>query len=276
MRNLIQILIKYHAFFLFLFLEVVALILISQFNQYQSSKLSNLTVKYAGGFYNTSASLTQYLSLKDANEHLAEENSRLKNFLMESHRDNQYTQYIFNDSIVYKDFRYTSARVINNSTHKQMNYITLSKGRNDGIEPGMAVTSSQGVVGIVKGVSKNYSVVLPIHNLRTRISSKVDSTGYFGTLAWDGKDYRKAKLQGIEQNAKISVGQKIVTTGFGAVFPEGVLVGTIESFKRDDEGIFYEIDVLLATNFRKLYHVEVVRNLTGMEVKELEKEETNE
>lgn len=276
MRNLIQILIKYHSFFLFLFLEVVALILISQFNRYQSSKMANLTVKYAGGLYNTSASVTQYLYLKNANEQLAEENSRLKNFLMESRRDNLYTQYIFNDSIVFKDFRYSSARVINNSTHKQMNYITLNKGMNDGIESGMAVTSTQGVVGIVKGVSKNYSVVLPIHNLSTRISSKVDSTGYFGTLVWDGKDYRRAKLSGIEQNATIAAGQKIVTTGFGAVFPEGVFVGTIESFKKDDEGIFYEIDVLLAINYRKLYNVEVIRNLTGKEIKELEEEEANE
>lgn len=276
MRNLIQILIKYHSFFLFLFLEVVALILVSQFNQYQSSKMANLAVKYAGGLYNTSASLTQYLHLKDANEDLAEENSRLKNFLMESRRDNLYTQYIFNDSIIHKDFRYSYARVINNSTHKQMNYITLNKGINDGIEPGMAVTSSQGVVGIVKGVSKNYSVVLPIHNLRTRISSKVDSTGYFGTLAWDGKNYRKAKLRGIEQNAHITLGQKIVTTGFGAVFPEGILVGSIDAFKQDDEGIFYEIDILLATNFRKIYNVEVIRNLTRNEVKELEEEEADE
>lgn len=276
MRNLIQILIKYHAFFLFLFLEVVSLVLISQFNRYQSSKMANLTVKYAGGIYNTSASVTQYLSLKNANEKLAEENARLKNFLMESRRDNLYTQYIFNDSIILKDFRYSSARVINNSTHKQMNYITLNKGTNDGIEAGMAVTCSQGVVGIVKGVSRNYAVVLPIHNLRTRISSKVDSTGYFGTLVWDGKDYRRAKLQGIEQNAHIEIGQKIVTTGFGAVFPEGVLVGTIDEFKRDDEGIFYEIDVLLSTNFKKLYNVEVVSNLSGNEIKELEQEEANE
>ncbi len=238
--------------------------------------MANLAVRYAGGLYETSSSVTQYFSLKKANNQLADENARLKNFLTESRRDNLYTQYIFNDSVILKDFRYSAARVINNSTHKQMNYITLNKGTNDGIEPGMAVTCAQGVVGIVKGVSRNYAVVLPIHNLRTRISSKVDSTGYFGTLVWDGKDYRHANLQGIEQNALIEVGQKIVTTGFGAVFPEGVLVGTIDGFTRDDEGIFYEIDVLLSTNFKKLYHVDVVQNLTGKELQELENEEANE
>ncbi len=275
MRNLIQFILKYHIFFIFLVLESISLVLVSQFNDYHRARMVNLGTTYAGGLYNASSSVSSYFSLQKANTELAEENARLKNFLLDSKREN-YHQYIFNDSLFGENFYFIPARITNNTVHRQKNYITLNKGAIDGIEPGMAVSSSRGVVGSIKGVSKNYSVVIPIINLNSHISAKVDSSGYFGSLIWDGEDYRRAKLRDIEQNAIIKVGQKVVTTGFGAYFPEGMLIGTIEHIQKDDEGIFYEIDVLLGTDYKQLYHVEVIKNYQLEEVKQLEKTEMDE
>lgn len=275
MRNLFQFIIKHHIFALFLLLETVSLILVAQFNYYHKAKVVNVGTAYAGGLYNLESSVIQYFSLKKANEALANENARLKNFFVQSHRDD-YATYLFNDSLISSNFYFQPARVINITTHKQKNFLTINRGSNNGIEPGMAVTSSSGVVGSVKGVSKNYSVVIPLINLNSLVSAKIDSSGYFGSLVWDGKDYRRAKLRDIEQNAKVALGQKIVTTGFGAYFPESLLIGTIEKITKDDEGIFYNIDVLLSTNFKQLYQVEVIRNMAFDEIIQLESEEINE
>ncbi len=275
MRNLFQLFVRYHNFFLFLLLEAVAFLLIAQFNTYHKSKVVTLSATYAGNLYSVSSSVTDYFHLKKANEQLSEENAKLKNFLLQSNRD-EYSTYHFNDSLIADYFWFRNARVIQNTTYKHKNYITLNKGAIDGITPGMAVMGKQGVVGSVKGVSKNFAVVIPIINLSSQISAKIDSSGYFGSLMWDGKDYRTAKLMDIEQNAKISLGQKVVTTGFGSFFPENLLIGTISKIRKDAEGIFYNIDVELATDFKQLYHVEIIENLKMDEINQLEAEEADE
>ena len=104
----------------------------------------------------------------------------------------------------------------------------------------MAVTSGDGVAGVIVGCSDNFSVVMSLLNLDFKLSARIKSNGYFGSLSWDGRDYRKAILSDIPQHALVSVGDTIETTGYSAIFPEGIMVGSVTDFEKTG-GDFYKI-----------------------------------
>jgi rod shape-determining protein MreC len=134
----------------------------------------------------------------------------------------------------------------------------------------MAVTSGEGVAGVIVGCSDNYSVAMSMLNLDFRLSARIKSNGYFGSLSWDGRDYRHAVLSEIPQHVTFGVGDTVETTGFSAIFPEGVLIGTVSDLEKSG-GDFYRIKVALITDFKKLHFVNVIGNLRKKEQLELEK-----
>ena len=107
-------------------------------------------------------------------------------------------------------------------------------------------------------------------NLDFRLSSKIKSNGYFGSLSWDGRDYRFAILNEIPQHVSVNVGDTVETTNFSAIFPEGIMVGTVSDFEKTG-GDFYKIKVLLSTDFKKLNYVRVIGNMKKNEQQDLEK-----
>jgi rod shape-determining protein MreC len=135
----------------------------------------------------------------------------------------------------------------------------------------MGVVSEEGVVGIVKTVSKNFSVVIPILNPKIEISCKFKRNNYSGGLLWSGEDYRFANLTDIARHVELALGDTLITSGLTNTFPEGVPVGYIEDFKIKESDAYYKIKVKLAVNFRTLSHVKVINYLNYKEQKNLEK-----
>jgi len=114
-------------------------------------------------------------------------------------------------------------------------------------------------------------VVMSVLNIDFRLSARIKSNGYFGSLSWDGKDYSHALLSEIPQHVNVIVGDTVETTGYSAVFPEGLMVGIISEIEKSGSD-FYRISVLLKTDFKKIYFVNVIGNLEKKEQKELEKQ----
>lgn len=118
----------------------------------------------------------------------------------------------------------------------------------------MAVCSGDGVIGIVERVSRHYAKVLPLINANLRVSAKIKKNGYYGSLQWDGNDYRYSFLNDIPFHVNAEVGDTIVTSGFSSIFPEGKLIGFIESVNKETAN-FLTIKVKLATDFKKISDV---------------------
>ena len=135
----------------------------------------------------------------------------------------------------------------------------------------MAVVSPNGIVGVVNGVSKRFSTVMSLLNTDLHISAKIKKNNYFGSLSWDGKNYREAILYEIPHHVPVSKGDTIITSGFSTIYPEGVLIGTIKDFEVKG-GNFYEITVRLSTDFKNLTYVNLVSNLRKEEQIELEEQ----
>lgn len=269
MRSLFNFLLRIHFLLLFILIEVFSITLLVNNNSFHRARFVNFTRQLAGTLYDKTSSFKEYLSLAEENKRLAEENNRLLNIIESTYKSDEIFFRSINDTIYNQRYKYTRARIINNSINKKHNFLTLNKGSLQGLTPEMAVVSEGNIVGVVKGVSKNYATVISLLNLDLRISSKVKKNGYFGSLNWNGEDYRTATLHEIPLHADIQVGDTIITSGFSSIFPEGIMIGFIEDFE-EKSGSFYEIEVRLSTDFKKLNNVNVIGNLLQTEKIELE------
>jgi len=270
MRSLIRFFQKHRILFFFLVLEGIALIMLFQNNYIQRIAFVKATNRISGNIYEQINKWRDYLYLRDQNLLLLDENAKLRSMLPEAFYLPD-TSRVFISEPVGKQRRYTylPAKVINNSVVRQYNYITLDRGRDEGIEEGMAVVGPEGIVGIVYGVSEHFARVLPVINRYFRVSAKFKKNNYFGSLSWDGRSYRHAILNEISLHAPVSKGDTIVISGYSDSFPEGVPVGIVDKVGQKD-GSFYIIEVLLATDFRKLYYVTAVDDRMKTDIRNLE------
>lgn len=274
MRTLIRFLLQYGVYFLFVLLETISFLLIVNHNQFQKSVFLSSSNKVIGSIYAYQQSVYDYFSLARTNGDLAEENVALKNqiVLLQNQLVSLSTDSTKGNLHIApeKDVKFLSAKVVNNSTSKLQNYITLNAGSVSGVSPEMGVINEDGVVGIVQTVSDNFSVVIPILNPKSKISCKLKRSNYFGTLAWNGVDYRFAELIDVPRHVQLAVGDSVLTSGYSSVFPEGIMVGKVESFSKKESDNYYKIKVRLAVNFRTLSYVKVIHYLHQSEQKKLE------
>jgi len=270
MRNLLNFLIRFNNLIIFLILEGITLYLLASGNTYQNTRVVNGVRGITYGHDTRISRMRDYLNLRDINEKLAAENIALKSKLsiLGNRESNVFTS--ITDTLFNQQYTHTEAEVVGNSVNKQKNFFILNKGRRQGITTEMAVTESGGVAGVIVGVSDNYSVAMSILNLDFRLSARIKANGYFGSLTWDGRDYRHALLNEIPQHINLNEGDTVETTGFSTIFPEGLVVGTISEFEKRG-GDFYRIVVDLNTDFKKLHYVDVIGNLKKNERLELEK-----
>ena len=249
-------------FFVFLVIEVLCIWLLVSRNSYQQAAFFNSANAISGRIYALRTSISDYFQLEEINKALIEENKLLKEKLSEK---TQIRNYLPEENeqlslIIINQFDFTVAKVINNSVNNTSNYLTLNKGRKDGVMPGMGVVSKDGIVGKVKAVSNYYATVSSVLHVGDYISTTIVGPGVFGSLRWDGKDPRFANLMYIPRHVSVSEGDSLVTSGYNAIFPEGIPVGIIKSISLDKNAAFYEIEVALATDFAQLNYVYVIGN----------------
>jgi rod shape-determining protein MreC len=261
MRNLIAFLQRFHFFILFLILETVAIIIIASNNSYQGSTIQGFANEFGGGITNRYNNLTDYVDLRETNRILAEENTRLRRQIESSYIKYTHHTFTINDTIYKQQYTFIDAKVISSSSGKRNNYMMLNKGSIHGVKKSMAVISSNGIVGIVSSVSKNYSKVMMVLHSESRISAKLKRTNYSGSLIWKGGNYRYGLLTDIPSHIDIKKGDTVITSGFSLDFPEGIMIGRIENFKQDPGTSTYEGKVKFSADYNKLDYVYIVRNL---------------
>lgn len=278
MQRLFFFFYQYRAFFTFLFLELVCAWLIIGNNPYQGARFFNSSNGLVATLNNVSHGVREYFLLRQINSTLAEENAQLRS-KFEAMNQLQYLAprsvtvvdsiFVTPDSIVVNQFDFISAKVVSNTVNRFTNFLTINKGSEQGVAPGMAVISAVGVVGKVRTVSKHYSVVTSILHVDVQVSALLKRTGHFGTIQWDGLNPDYVKFKFIPRHVQPVKGDSVFTSGYNAVFPEGIMVGQIEEIQLTDE-LFYDLTVKLAQDFRKLSYVEVVKNSLKHELDSLE------
>ena len=270
MNRLFYFFYRYRAFFTFLILEVLCAWMIFVNNQYQSAAFFNSSNRMAASMMGFTHNVSQYFSLREINVELANENALLRTKL-EKRNQSLFSLEIHEaqDPAIINRFEYISAKVVSNTTRLFKNHITINRGRDAGIEPGMAVISAVGVIGKIKSVSEHYAVIISVLNSDMHVSSVIKRTGNIGTIQWDGTDPRFVNLEYIPRHVTPVPGDSVITSGYNAVFPDGILVGVIREVELGEETAFYDIKVELAQDFRKLSFVEIVRSNMKQEMDSL-------
>lgn len=270
MQQIIYFFQKFKYFLFFLLLQLIAIGITFNNLNFQKSKFVNSANSITGGMYEKVSDISEYLHLKSINNQLLEENRRLRTRIFESQYVNFSKDSIYLDTTKYfQKYTYTTAKIINNNYSNSFNFLTISKGSNQGIKKDLAVINSKGVVGIVDNVNDNYARIQSVLNKNTNLNARLKGTRYFGTLNWNAKDYRIMQLIDIPRQARLQVGDTIETDGKSAIFPEGILIGTVVGVNKKNV-VGNTIDVKLFNDMSNIGPVYIVKNLHKKEIKILE------
>lgn len=259
MRNLLQFLIRYSNFLIFVVLEVVAFILIMNNNHYQQSAVVSSANRFVASIHNIQSNIGDYFQLKKDNQLLEQENAYLKQQLMQ--QANLLEQVVERDSqYIYShlDWEYTPAKIISYTTHKQHNYLTINKGLRDSINVDMGVICKNGVVGIISAVSEKYALVVPIVHTELNLSCRLKKNDCVGRTQWNGINYQQVALKDISRHIHIAVGDTVVTSGLTNVFPEGIMVGTVVHTQLSEGDNYHQATLQLATDYQTVKYVQII------------------
>lgn len=272
MNQLLQFLVRQRGFILFVFLELISLWAIFTYNDYQHSIYFNTNNSVVSNVLGKVEAVKKYHQLQDINEALAQENARLQNELYELKNTKSVTAELpyFVSKAVAQQFQLTAAKIVAQSTRSSQNYLTIDKGTQDGIGPGMAVISSNGIVGKVISSSEHLSLVISVLNTFNSVSAKVKKNGELGFIKWMGWQPEIVDLMDVSKYKKVVRGDTIVTSDFNSVFPPNIPIGVVAKMGIKDDGNFHDIKVLLFTKFKTLRYVYVVKNKLSQEQKKLE------
>jgi rod shape-determining protein MreC len=286
-RNLFLFLFRFRGVLVFSLLEIVSLYLFITNNSYHRAAFFNSANAYAGLVLARRTQVADYFHLAEMNQQLAAENAVLRQQLYPSDTTRREADSVAvpparTDTL--KRIRYQRpaahpdtlllgqqrlpardpsyplipARVINNMLRNVDNYLTLNVGSANGVRPGLGVVASGGVVGRVKVVSEHYATVTSLLHSKTSIASMIKRDGTFGTIRWLGDDPSHAMLDNVLRETRLVKGDTVVTSGYNAVFPEGIFIGTIDSFVKEPDKNFWTVRVRLGVNFANLTYVYVV------------------
>ena len=271
MGNLYQFLLRFRAFIFFVALQMVCFWLIVRNNQYQSAAFFTTSNQLVGFVLATSDNVNNYFALEDQNKSLVMENARLKETLAFKKQDTMAERMSKTpDSVIEKQYNFIDGKVINKSVHWANNYLTINRGTADGIENGMGVISSNGVVGVVKASSKHFSTITSLLHSKTMVSSLLKRTGDLCSTSWDGELPTMGTLQYLPRHVNVKKGDTVITSGYNAVFDNGTMVGIVAEVALPENAAFYNIKLKLATDFNKLSYVYVIKNSLKIEKDSLE------
>lgn len=205
-----------------------------------------------------------FSEVKDENEKLTEENSKLKDKLAEYSdlaSENERLKALLDFEDQREQYNYISTNIIGTKGSILEGYI-VDKGSEDGIKKGMVVIAAQGLVGQVSSVAKNWSVVECIINENVAVSVMPESTrentgilqGYI-----DGKTSDKlTKISYLPMDSKIKKGDVILTSGLGQVYPKEIRVGEVISVEEDKVNVMKSAIVKTFVDFDSLEELVII------------------
>ncbi|GAA0124308.1 rod shape-determining protein MreC [Clostridium sp. CTA-19] len=185
--------------------------------------------------------------LKNENTMLTEENARLRENLK------------FKDTK--SDYEYIGADIVGLSGQNFLDGFTINRGSKDGIEKGMIAVTSVGLVGQVTSVGNNRATIQTLCNENIAVAGYVLSTkesdgivkGYKGN-----EDKFLAEITGLSIDSGIKVGDTIVTSGLGAIYPKGIEIGKVLDVKEDKAAVMKSAVIKPSVDFNTLEQVLIV------------------
>lgn len=276
MRNIFLFIQRYFTFISFLMLQIVCIVLLTRSSKSHDTFFSTAANEVTGRINRQYSGVTQYFALRETNRLLAEENTQLRNLLKDNFIDTVAKQITMVDSTMRdssgrtRKFSFLPAHVIGNTVTLQYNYLTIERGSLQGVKKGMAVTSPQGIVGVVVEVGPNISRIMSLLHRKSKVSAMLKKDGVAGSLEWDGVDPSYLILTDIPKSSAIKPGDTVLTSTYSANFPPKLPIGTVNKISSDAESNFYTLRIKTAVNFFSIQYVYLIDNVFYQEQMNLE------
>lgn len=264
MQNILLLFARFGTHITFLFFTAISFLLIVNFNKTQKGIFINSSNYYANKLDARTSRWQNYLYLQEVNDSLSRHNAELMEYFINF----KSTDGIISDSTLQYDL--LPARIVRNTYNLRNNHFTLDIGKKHGVEKDMGVLSEEGILGIVKNVSSDFSHVVSILNSQTRISCTVKPYAYPANLIWENLDPKYMTLESIPKHVSISIGDTVVTNGYSTIFPANIEVGTISDIKTDKGSSNFKIKVELFNNVPNAKRGYVIKNNLAEQQKNLE------
>ena len=158
------------------------------------------------------------------------------------------------------DLQSTAARIISGASDSWSTTVTIDKGTSSGVTAGMPVTASSGVVGQVIDSGATTSTVRMLTDENSSISAMIQSSRVQGMLTGSVTGQLNLTLIGTEQ--EVNVGDVVVTSGLGGVFPKGLPLGEVTSVESAPGALFLDIVVEPFSHAENYEEVLVITSLT--------------
>lgn len=158
----------------------------------------------------------------------------------------------------------TAARIIGNSSDAWSRAVTIDKGTAAGFSCGMAVCNSGGVIGQIVEVSATTSTVQLITDEGSGVSAMIQSTRAQGML--QGQPDGSLRLSYVSTESDVKVGDIVITSGIGGVYPKGLPLGTVSSVEKSDNDVYYTIVVRAQSTAENNEEVLVITSLTDDQI----------
>jgi rod shape-determining protein MreC len=248
----------YKDYILHAVLVLISLIIISSNQNKQIQSFKMWMVGMIGTFQEKWNSVQSYLDLRQKNEQLLYENTRLaleNSMMYEMRLENDRLKKLigFKES---SELRLIMARVIVKETKGFINGIVLDVGAQDGVAKNMPLVVSNGLVGKIYYAGKNQSIGHLLLDPNFRVSAKIQRSRVTGIVSWDGGEF--CSLNEVPKRSDVQMGDSVITSGYGGIFPPGLIIGTVTEITESPRGLFLDVQIKPTVDFEKLEEVFVI------------------
>ena len=148
-----------------------------------------------------------------------------------------------------------TAQIVGKDPTQWFKTIMVNRGAGDGVQKGMPVVTTEGIVGQVMNTSPNHCKILLANDPNSAIDVLIQKTRVQGIIKGKDSFY---KLHYVLKNNVVTEGDRIVTSGLGGIFPKGLPVGKVSSVTSNRRGMFQLIEVDPAVDFSRLEYIVII------------------
>ncbi len=196
----------------------------------------------------------KYKKLEEENQKLLIENLALKTRIEQIKILEEQTKYLESKKLIF-----LTARIISKDVFHQYDFLTVDKGKKDGIVVNLPVVVNQGIlIGKVIEVNEQSSKIILLTNPRNQTAATFENENK--TIGVVSGDYGLGmKMDLIPQEKTIEVNEKIITSGLEEFIPKGLIIGEVIRVEKEPNGFFQIAYVKAIVPYNNIYFVSILK-----------------
>lgn len=235
--------------------------------------LQSVTAGISGGISDFFGRLTGTGELQAELEALRQENAALRQQMVEYDELKQMNAWyseILGLHEQHSDYTFASGRVIGRDPSDVYGNFTIAAGTNADVAVNDPVVTTDGaLIGVVEEVSLTYAKVRTVLDTGVKVSAQISrtaDTGYTaGSLVNQARE-NTVQLATLERSSGVAIGDYVVTSGIGGIYPSGLHIGKVQSVQTASDGMTLDATVELFADIHKLKQVMVITSFDGQQV----------